>query len=143
MNLRRVHKREEQKTYKFNVLAECGDDLQCELLSFLNGLEGNLVNHGLRMLNLLERIAQEGPPRRVEVCHQIRGPIFQCEQGRIRILWFYDEGQMIICSHGFLKTSRKTPRNHIRRAENTYRRYFDDKTRGTINIIEDEEETGD
>jgi hypothetical protein len=95
------------------------------------------------MLNLLERIALEGPPRRVEVCHQIKGPIFQCGQGRIRVLWFYDEGQMIICSHGFIKTSRKTPRDHIRRAENTYRRYFDDKARGAINIIEDEEETGD
>ncbi len=142
MNLRYVRKRERQKTYKFNVLAECGEDRQCELLSFLNGLEGDLVSHGLRMLNLLERIALEGPPRRVEVCHQIKGPIFQCEQGRIRVLWFYDEGQMVICSHGFIKTSRKTPRDQIRRAENAYRRYFDDKAKRTINIIEDEEENG-
>jgi phage-related protein len=142
MDLRCVHKREAQKSYKFTVLAECDDDLQCELLSFLNGLEGNLVKHGIRMLNLLERIALEGPPRRVEVCHQIRGPIFQCEQGRIRVLWFYDEGQMIICSHGFLKTSRKTPQRHIHRAESAYQRYFDDKAQGKINIIEDEEETG-
>ena len=140
MNLRYVRKRERQKTYKFNVLAECEDDRQCELLSFLNGLEGDLVSHGLRMLNLLERIALEGPPRREEVCHQIRGPIFQCGQGHIRVLWFYDEGQMVICSHGFIKTSRKPPQRQIRRAENAYRRYFDDKTKGAINIIEDEEE---
>ncbi|MDA1275981.1 MAG: type II toxin-antitoxin system RelE/ParE family toxin [Verrucomicrobia bacterium] len=32
------------------------------------------------------------------------------------MLWFWDESRMILCTHGFVKKSRKTPPGEIDRA---------------------------
>jgi phage-related protein len=34
----------------------------------------------------------------------------------LRVLWFWDEGRMILCTHGFVKKSRKTPPSEIARS---------------------------
>jgi phage-related protein len=94
------------------------------------------------MLNLLDRVSKGGPPHNVNISHQIRGPIFQFEKGRIRVLWFYDEGRVIVCAHWFIKESGKTNRTKkadIDRAEAMHGRYFDDKAEGKITIIPKEE----
>jgi phage-related protein len=95
-------------------------------------MEGPIGKDAIRMANLLERTAKEGPSRRTEVSHQIKDEIYEFIQGRLRVLWFYDEGQIVVCSHGFIKKSSKTPRSEIRRAEETRHRYFEDKEVGNI-----------
>ena len=84
--------------------------------------------------NLLERTAKEGPSRRTEISHQIEDDIYEFIQGRLRILWFYDEGRIVVCSHGFVKKTKKTPRRELQRAKETHRRYFEDKKKGKIMI---------
>ena len=79
---------------------------------------------GRAMLRLLSFTAEQGPPHNVEVSHKIAGEICELIAGRIRVLWFYDEGQVVICSHGFVKRTQKTPRSEIDRAQeacNAYR----------------------
>jgi phage-related protein len=34
----------------------------------------------------------------------------------LRVLWFYDEGRMIVCTHGYWKTTRRTPLGEIDKA---------------------------
>jgi len=53
---------------------------------------------------------------------------------QIRVLWFYDEGKMIVCSHGFVKKSRKVPRHDIAQAQDHRRHYFDAKRRNQLTI---------
>jgi hypothetical protein len=74
----------------------------------------------------------------VDISHQIRGPIFQFEKGRIRLLWFYDEGKVIVCAHWFIKESgknKKTKAADIKLAEAVYGKYFSDKADGKITVI--------
>jgi len=118
----------------YRVLAACTERGECELLSFLNEMEGPIGRAAIRMANLLERTAKEGPSRRTEISHQIEDDIYEFIQGRLRILWFYDEGRIVVCSHGFVKKTKKTPRRELQRAKETHRRYFEDKKKGKITI---------
>jgi phage-related protein len=87
---------------------------------------------------LIGKIALEGPPRNIEISHQIKGKLFEFIQGRLRVLWFYDEGRLIICTSGFIKKGQKTPRNEIEHAIQVMNEYFEDKKRGEIKVCEEE-----
>ncbi|MEW6658844.1 MAG: type II toxin-antitoxin system RelE/ParE family toxin [Thermodesulfobacteriota bacterium] len=126
---------------RYRVFAACSDRGDCQLLSFLNELEGDRQDQADRLINLLEKVAKEGPPRNTDICHQIKGDIWQFETGKLRVLWFYGSGRgVVVGSHGFPKTSQKTRKREIKRAERTHRRYFEDVARGDISIIEIEDE---
>ena len=110
----------------------------CELLEFLGGLDQTLQKDSDRMLALLGRVAMEGPPRNTEISHQIKGKLFEFIQGRVRVLWFYDEGRLIICTGGFVKKGRKTPRREIDHAIRLMDDYFEDKKKAQIQIYGEE-----
>jgi len=126
---------------KYHVFAACSDRGDCQLLSFLNVLEGDQKDQSARMINLLNRVAKEGPPRNTAICHRIKGDIWQFESGKLRVLWFYGSGRgVVVSSHGFPKKSPKTPKREIKQAERTHYRYFEDLARGDIEILEIENE---
>ena len=118
----------------WQILAICAERGDCPLLEFLAGLEGRMARDGRRMLRLLDRTAVAGPPRNTDISHQLAAGIWQFIQGRVRVLWFYDEGRRIICSHGFVKRSRETPAREIRRARDSRRHYLRDKMVGRIEV---------
>ena len=109
-----------------------------ELLEFFESLGPNLQKDCDRMLALFERVALEGPPRNVEISHQIKGKLFEFIQGRLRVFWFYDEGRLIICTSGLVKKGRKTPKREIDHAIMVMNKYFEDKKHGEIQIIKEE-----
>jgi len=76
------------------------------------------------MLRLLAFVAEQGPPHNVETSHKIAGEVWELIAGRLRVLWFYDEGRLVICSHGFVKRTRKTPAGEIERARLSYAAYL-------------------
>ncbi|MDD2902870.1 MAG: type II toxin-antitoxin system RelE/ParE family toxin [Syntrophales bacterium] len=126
---------------RYQVFAACSDRGDCQLLSFLNALEGDRQDQADRLINLLDRAAREGPPRNTDICHQIKGDIWQFESGKLRVLWFYGRGRgVVVCSHGFPKETKRTRRRDIKQAERTHRKYFDDVARGDIEIFESVDE---
>jgi phage-related protein len=118
----------------WQVLAVCTERGDCPLLDFLAGLEGRLARDGWRMLKLLDRVAAQGPPRNTEISHQLASGIWEFIQGRLRVLWFYDDGKLVICSHGFLKKRQKTPAGEIERARENQRLYAEAKACGNVEI---------
>lgn len=121
----------------FTIYAACDARGHCELVEFLDGLGANLQGDGDHMLELLERVAVNGPPRNQDVCHQIQGDIYEFIKRRLRVLWFYDEGRVILCTHGFMKNTRKTPKVEIAKAERIKERYFSAKARNDLEVEED------
>jgi len=85
-------------------------------------------------------MALSGPPRNTTISHQIEPEIWQIEEGRLRVLWFYDSGKLIIASHGFVKRTQKTPEGEKRMAREALRRYRAAKLRGAIRMMEDKNE---
>ena len=122
----------------YTVYAVAKSREHCELLEFLEGLGQTLQKDSDRMLSLLDRVAIEGPPRNTEISHQIKGKLFEFIQGRLRVLWFYDEGRLIICTSGFVKKGQKTPRGEIDHAIQLMDDYFEDKKKSQIQIYGEE-----
>lgn len=69
--------------------------------------------------------------------HHIAGEIWEFIQGDLRLLYFYERGRVVVCSHGFLKQSRKTPQSEIARAEQWQERYRTARAAGRL-VVEEE-----
>jgi phage-related protein len=122
----------------WTVLAMCSDRGDCELLSFLGGLDGDLVKQGDRMLGLLRRrVAEHGPPHNDEVSHKLDGDVWEFIEGRLRVLYFCEGGKVVVCSHALLKKGRKIPRADIERAQRLCDAYREASRSGTLETIGD------
>ena len=53
-------------------------------------------------------------------------------KGGVRVMGFWDEGLLIVCTHGFLKKSQKTPPGEIDRAVVARFEYFAAKEQGLL-----------
>ena len=89
------------------------------------------------MLQLLERVAQAGPPRNDVICHKIQDDIWEFIKGRLRVFWFYDQGRVVVCTHGLVKSTQRTPKSDIERAVHVKELYFLAKEQGNL-VIEDD-----
>lgn len=96
---------------RWKVLAVVNARGDCPVLELL--MESGAP--GVRLLaDLQERVPQHGPPRNSEASKPLRDKIFEFREptthgGTLRILYFYDKGNVVICANGILKKSRKTP----------------------------------
>lgn len=72
--------------------------------------------------------------------HQLRGDIYEFIKGRIRILYFYHRGQIVVCTHGLIKQSKKIKNAEIERAEAVMQAYRAAVSGGTLEILEEEED---
>lgn len=129
------------------LFAVCNERGDCPLLDFLYedstptpfGFRprGPLAKQKIRMLARLAAVAETGPPRNVKICHQIDDEIWQIELGRVRILWFYDEGRVVVLANGFVKSSQKTPEAEKSLARAALKEYRKAKARRRLKILED------
>jgi len=135
------------------IYAACTNRGDCQLLEFL-AVTGSGNDQGddqlskkknadpiakskVRILTLFNWVAENGPPRNTEISHLIGDKIWQFSQGRIRVPWFYGERRELILSHGFLKTTEKTPTAEVEKAAETLRSYRKSLTDGMIERLED------
>jgi phage-related protein len=87
----------------------------------------------------LEDTARRGPSTNPEICRKIGEEIWEFREGRIRVLWFFGENlEVIICSHGFLKMTPKTPKTEKQRAVAARKQYFGDLAHGDLQILKNE-----
>lgn len=125
-----------QGTYR--VYATCDARGTPELLAFLEELDANMQKDRTRMLALLERVAEAGPPRNTDLSHKLDEGIWEFIRGRLRVCWFFDEGKVVVCTHGFVKKSQKTPKQQLQKANDRRKSYFEACAAGTL-IIEEED----
>jgi phage-related protein len=118
------------KGHKFSFYAlEEGDEKKpsCELLEFLESLD---PKERAGLLGRMSRDADHGPPRNEEQSKDVGGDVFELKFKAIRILWFYDAGKMIVCSHGFFKGAKKIQNAQIAKAKERRTAYQKQKTLG-------------
>jgi len=83
----------------------------------------------------LQYAADHGPPENKEKCRHLEEGIYEFKtSGGIRVLWFWDEDRMIVCTHAFVKKQQKTPLGEIEKAKRLRGRYFRDKSAGESRI---------
>ena len=84
---------------------------------------------------LLSETADNGPPHDDKKFKDLPGTdkIYEFKtSGGLRLLCFWDEGSLIVCTHGYLKGAQKAPKNEIQRAERFKRDYFQAKQDGGL-----------
>ena len=129
---------------RWEALAILAEGEHCEVLDFLLGKrEGQQgVRRGMYSF-LRETVPLYGPQEdNAELCLRMRpyedGLYEFRKQARagpkVRVIFFTD-GNRIICVNGFLKTDA-TPQRKLDEAAAVRRRYFDDKSKGDIEILD-------
>ncbi|GAB0058368.1 hypothetical protein SIID45300_02717 [Candidatus Magnetaquicoccaceae bacterium FCR-1] len=130
----------------WNIRALCDDRKECQLLRFLAELPAQYQGSQRSLLALLKSIADGSrSPHDLpdDKCHLIdrNHGIWEFIVGKIRVLWFYDKGKIILLSHAFLKTTKKTPPPEISLAISNKNKYEADKKSNEITILPDEQGT--
>jgi phage-related protein len=112
---------------RFSVYA-WEDDSGCQVLKFLEQLRDESNTDAERIAYLIERTSELGPPSNERQCKLLDDGIYEFKAPNgARVLWFYDEGGLIICTHGFVKKKPKTPREEIKRAKKIRTKYLEEK----------------
>jgi len=117
-----------------------GDD-EIPLLDFLQD-ESKSKKDKLKILTLLKTfVPTRGVPNSPHKVSPLRGKIFEFKAGpikgpKVRVLFFYDNKKLIICTHGFIKKTKKTPPNEIEKAIQIKIEYFNDKKNDELTIKE-------
>jgi Phage derived protein Gp49-like (DUF891) len=128
------------RAQRWRVLALCDSRGACELLEFLASVGSRFVKDRTRLLALFDRIAEQGPPRNDALSHHLSGDVWEFIQGGLRVLWFYDAGRVVICSHALVKKARKIPLADIRKAQAGRDAFKQAQRLGRVEVVDDEEE---
>ena len=112
---------------RWTVLVVADDRWASELLTVLQ--TPSETNLGARMLALLrEYVPANGPPRTSEISKDLGGGRFEFRRqpGKgpaLRVLYFFDKGKVVVCSHAFWKRTDKTPEAELKRIDDTMAAY--------------------
>ena len=108
---------------------------RCATLAFFQEQAGLRAKEFLKLSALLQRVASEGPPNDTDKFKQLKGEDGLCEfktSGGLRLLCFWDEGSLIITTHGYLKDKQKAPKRELERAQKLRSDYFAAKRTGDL-----------
>lgn len=92
----------------------------------MNDSQARKVFYVIDMLKSQERLSEKFVKHLEDGIYELRaeyaGDIF-------RVLFIFDEGQIILLFNGFHKKTQKTPRKEIELAKKLRREYYDDKSK--------------
>jgi phage-related protein len=123
----------------WTVLAIARSATECELKEVLAQPDSNDL--GSRMMVLLRQdLPASGPPRSEELSKQLDGAIYEFRKTpkrgpALRVLWFYDEGRVVVCTHAYWKRTQRTPRSEIEKARRLHSDYLFAKRRNSLRIM--------
>ena len=121
------------------MFAACTERGDCPLEEFLGSLGRQFESSLNGMMAMLDYVALRGPPRNMELSHQLRGAIYEFIKGRIRVFYFYGRGREIICTHGLVKKSQKTKSADIEYAEQVRLAFRTAVAAGKLKILNEED----
>ena len=123
----------------WTVLAVCADEERCDVLDLANRLRRDDPGEHARLMRTFDHLAASGPPRNVHRSRALAHDIFELKtRGGVRILYFFDEGRVVVCSEAMAKPKQRGLAQAIERAARTRWRYLNDKRHGALRIVEDE-----
>ena len=121
----------------WTILAVCANEERCDVLEFADQLRRDRPEESARLMRAFTRIAACGPPRNVQRSRPVGHEIFELKtSGGVRVLYFFDEGRVIICSDAILKPRQRGLEIAVERAARCRWRYLNDKRRGSLHILE-------
>lgn len=122
----------------WTVLAVYIDEERCDVLDFANGLRRDDPPEFARLMRAFERLSASGPSRNKRLSRALPHDIVELKaRGGVRVLYFFDEGRVIVCSEAMRKPKPRGLAQAVERAAPTRWRSLSDKRRNDLRIIED------
>lgn len=123
--------------HPWKVLTQCDEKGNSELVEKLMELKPSEMSGFIKVLEMVSKLGPERLPssNRHEI-DKAKG-IYEFIKGNYRVAWFYDEGNIIICSHLFRKKTRKSPKSEVAEANRLKINYKKAKDNKTLTILED------
>ena len=132
MRLRQIVKQ------RWTVLAICDDRGECQVSAFLDAVERDDKASLAQTTAILQQTANNGPPHNTQKSKPLAGGIFELKtRSGVRIPYFYDASQIVVCSAAMKKPKKAELERVIERALDDRQRYFNAKRRNQIEIIEE------
>jgi len=123
----------------WTVLAVCTDEERCNVLELADSLRHDDPGEYARLVRMFDHLSASGPPRNVRRSRALAHGIFELKtSGGTRVLYFFDEGRVVVCSEAMPKPKQRGIALAIERAARTRWRYLNDKRRGDLRIVEDQ-----
>jgi len=127
----------------------CGAKFRCYAIKsetqapchdFLTTAESEMPSELAKLLARIQRAADHGPPRNEEQCRQLNGrtpeeTVYEFKTHKLRLLWFYDQDRVLLCTNGLVKGTRKEQDQAIAVARRWKRDYLAAKQRGEIKTL--------
>lgn len=123
----------------WTVLAIARSEAECEVVDVL--AQADVNDLGSRMFFLLrQRLPVHGPRHNEEISKHLDDGIYEFRKTpkrgpALRVLWFYDEERVVVCTHGYWKTTQRTPPAEIDKARKLRSDYLLAKRRNSLRII--------
>jgi hypothetical protein len=108
---------------------------RCATLAFFQEHAKLRPKEFTKLAALLTETAKYGPPPDDNKFKDLPGTDGLHEfksSGGLRLICFKDDGNLIICTHGYLKDGQKAPKRELERADKLMRDYFHCKQKGNL-----------
>lgn len=115
--------------------AEDGGRDRCATLAFFQDQGRLRPGEMVKLAALLSETAESGPPKNESKFKDLDGTdeLYEFKtSGGLRVFCFWDDGSLIVCTHGYLKGAQRAPKRELQRAENLKRNYFRAKQSGEL-----------
>lgn len=112
-----------------------------ETEAFLDGPAACFQANVVGLIAMMEAHSKHGPEHFNNTqTHYVdqKEQIYEYIKGRLRLFWFEDDDRVVICTHGIVKKTQKTPRREIDRAIRVKLAYKQAKAKNCLTMIEEE-----
>jgi phage-related protein len=127
--------------HRWQIASPAEADGQSQVEIFVDGLAASFSSSAEGLLIMLERHSRQGPDAfNTAQVHYVdqKEKIYEYIKGRLRLFWFEDGDRVVICTHGIIKKTQKTPKREIDRAIRVKRAYEDSKARNLLKLLKEE-----
>lgn len=102
-----------------------------DVAEYLEELEEQDTQAHDQMVRRIQQLAERGPSRKKDEFNDLGCGLYEAKAKKgPRVIFFYDQNRIVICSHAFDKQGQRTPRKEIEKALNRKRNYFEIKASG-------------
>jgi len=128
--------------HRWQIVSPMEPDGRSQVEVFMDEVGGGFSANLSGLLGMMERHSKFGAESfNTEQCHYVdqKEKIYEYIKGRLRFFWFEDGERIIVCTHGIIKKTQKTPKREISKAIRIKELYKERKDSGDITLIEEDE----
>ncbi len=125
---------------RWMIVSPIESDGRSQVEIFMDDVSSNFQSNISGLMVMMERHSKHGCETfNTEQCHYVdqSEKIYEYIKGRLRFFWFEDEDRVIVCTHGIVKKSQKTPKREIDKALRVKTAYLLSKSSRSLQFIDE------